>query len=311
MLSHLCSVFVFAHQIHNIVFAAPLRDQRRPSAYDSNCPHRSTHRLARPGGKFDSVSDEPIRAMAIEIDQDIVRGLVLVAGEPSTVGGFAQVAPPTPRSTSTVAVRIAKALDPNGELAVVVVPNERASDVHVGAAVTGLRDAGFQSVAIESHGDAVRRVIDLRDTTPTALRGCSIPQGLVDSHDGLTLLSLAPVAGGAVGALQSSADVSVDADSVGISERPDTADDDPVVVSDETETAAEDDPVVVSDDEVAIETDTAPVDVPVASNEPALDESVQPADGVQPQQANRSPWLLAGAAILLVLLAVVALAILL
>lgn len=145
------------------------------------------------------VTNDVARAIGIEVDRGIVRGLMLQAGNPATVGGYAQVRLASPSSAAVVAVQVATSLDAEMAWPVVIVPTERAAEVHVAAALEHLRSAGFGPVTAEMPREAHERVAEPAEAEPAL--GCSIPKGLLASHEGLTLTVLAAVAGGALGLL--------------------------------------------------------------------------------------------------------------
>ncbi len=140
------------------------------------------------------------RALAIDVDVDTVRGIMLAAGSTVVAGGYAQLALGPDQDPAVLAARIAAALDPESALPVVVCCHESHGDETVEAIVAAISAAGFAPVSAESR-IAARHRSNPSAAEPAALEGIDIPPGLLTSHDQLTLDDLAAVTGAGLGLL--------------------------------------------------------------------------------------------------------------
>lgn len=127
----------------------------------------------------------------------MVRGLVLLAGPPAVPGGYAQLRLAAAADAPTYAARIASALDASTTLPVVICCHERHGDAVAAEIVDALKAVGFESVEFTPREVAIERV-GRSGTIPTQLDGVEIPQGLLTSHEGLTVGDLVAVAGAAL-----------------------------------------------------------------------------------------------------------------
>jgi len=141
------------------------------------------------------------RVLAIDVDSRLVRGIVLTNTSPAQADGYAQLAFDTPEGAATVAARIAGALDVRTALPVVLVCHQDSPAGLESSVRRAVERAGFDIIATESRQTSADRS-NPGGGAAEALVDTQIAEGLLSSHEGLTLTQLAPVVGAALGVLR-------------------------------------------------------------------------------------------------------------
>ena len=140
------------------------------------------------------------RVLAIDVDSEVVRGILLSNGTPAVAGGYAQLPYDRAHGAADNAARIAAALDGDTTLPVVVTCDTSLSAGVADDVVTAISGGGFTTVSVAVRAQAVHRS-NPGGGTAESLVDAEIPAGLLTSHAGLTLTDLAAVVGAGLEAL--------------------------------------------------------------------------------------------------------------
>jgi len=145
--------------------------------------------------------------LAIDIDRQTVRGVVLANETPAIASGYAQLGYEPALGPVAFAARIAAALDVKATLPVAITCDPELGDEVIAKVVAAITAAGFSIVTVMSRAEAEQRA-NPDGGTPDALAGVQIPSGLLTSHAGLTVADLAPVVGAGLGLMEPGFEVS-------------------------------------------------------------------------------------------------------
>lgn len=139
--------------------------------------------------------------VAIDIDQGVLRGLLLSDLDPSVARGYAQLALNPERDLPVDAARIATALDTSLSLPVVVSCDPVHGTDTADAVARSIAGSGFANVRTVAR-DSARLSVQHAPGSAPRFDNVEIPEGLLTSHPGLTIEDLASVAGAARALMQ-------------------------------------------------------------------------------------------------------------